>query len=286
MKNLLARVVCCIVLFLQIVVHSATIEKTEKIEKIFRFKDPKGKNLLVVDNVYGSITVTGYEGSEIRIAVDQHIRAQTDERIEEAKEEVYLDIAEEDDFIELYVDGPFRDHNHRSRGWRRYRRERYHVYFVFDIKLPKNTDLELSTVNDGEIVVTNMDGNYNIKNVNGSIEMDKIGGSGDVYTINGDLTIDFNRNPDEESRYGSLNGEVKLYFQSDLSADFQLKTFNGDIYSDFEMTYIPNKPQTVKKRKGKTVYKAGQTMGVRVGKGGPEILLDGFNGDMYVLEKK
>ena len=267
-------------------VHASTIEKTEKIEKVFHFKNPKGKNLLVVDNVYGSITVTGYEGSEIRVAVDQHIRAKTDERIEEAKEDIYLDIVEEGDFIELYVDGPFRDNTRRSRGWRHYRREQYHVYFEFDIKLPKNTNLELSTVNDGEIVVSNVDGNYEIKNVNGGIEMDKMGGSGDVYTVNGDLTIDFNQNPNGDSRFGSLNGEVKLYFQSDLSADFQLKTFNGDVYSDFEMTYIPHKPQSVTKRKGKTVYKSGQTMGVRVGKGGPEILLDGFNGDMYVLEKK
>lgn len=263
------------------------VEKTEKIEKTLRFKDPKAKNLLIVDNVFGSITVTGYDGDEVLVKAEKTIHAKSDKKVEEAREEVYLDIAEEDDLIELYVDGPFRDSGRRSRRWRGFQRSGWEVHFNFEIKAPKATHLEIKTVNDGEISVSRIDGDYEIKNVNGGIEMDQIGGSGEVYAVNGDVTIDFSKNPKSNSRFGSLNGEVRLYFQPKLSADFHLKTFNGEIYSDFDVTYLPAEAKTVSERKkGKYVYKTGRTMGVRTGKGGPEIMLDGFNGDMFILKKK
>ena len=265
------------------------VEKVDKIDRTLRFKNPKGKNLLVVDNVFGSIKVTGYDGDDVIVKVDKIIRARSEDKIEDAREEVYLDITEEDDMIELYVDGPFRDHSgrRRSRRWRGFRHSGWEVHFEFEIKVPKNTHLEVSTVNDGELFVIGIDGDYDVHNVNGGIEMDKIGGSGEVYTVNGDVTVDFTKNPNNNCRFGSLNGEVKLYFLPKLAADFRLKTFNGEIFSDFPVESIPVKAKVVKEnKKGKYVYKTGRTTMVRTGKGGPEIELDGFNGDMFILEKK
>ena len=46
-----------------------------------------------------------------------------------------------------------------------------------------------------------------------------------------------------------------------------------------------DRTSTTEKKHGKRIYKTGGTMGVRIGKGGPEIMLDGFNGDMYILKK-
>jgi hypothetical protein len=147
--------------------------------------------------------------------------------------------------------------------------------------------VELSTVNDGEIVVKNIDGDYDVHNVNGGIDMEKIGGSGEVYALNGDVTIDFVKNPSKNSRFGSLNGEVRLYFRPNLSADFYLKTFNGEIFSDFPVSYLPLRAETLsEKKRGRYVYKVNRQTAVRAGDGGPEIELDGFNGDMFILEKR
>lgn len=274
------------VLMIGVFTVAGAVEKTEKIEKSFRFKDAGGENLLIVDNVWGDISVTGAKGQNIEMTVYKKIEASTSQSLEEAREEVYLDIAEEDDVIELYVDGPFRDSGRRSRGRRGWERRHYEVRYDFDLRVPAGVRLELSTVNDGEITVTDFEGDYDIHNVNGGIELEKMDGSGEVYAVNGDVTIDFMKNPREDCRFGTLNGELRLYFQPSLSADFQLKTFNGEIFSDFPVTYLPAKPETSVKKKGKYVYKTGQTMGVRAGKGGPEILLDGFNGDMFILDKK
>ncbi len=266
---------------------SAEVEKNNVIQKTFRFKNPAAKNLVIVDNVWGDVRVTGYDGDEIRMKAKKHLSAKSDAILSEIEQAVTLDISEEDDAIELYVDGPFRDNDHRSRRhhWNRYRD--IQARYDFEIQVPKGVDLDLSTVNDGEITVQNVMGDYDVHNVNGGIKMDKIGGSGEAYAVNGDVTVDFVKNPASDGRYGSLNGEVKLYFLPELSADFQLKTFNGEIYSDFPVTSLPAKAvKSTEKEKGRFVYKVSRMTAVRAGQGGPKIVLDGFNGDMFILKKK
>ena len=148
------------------------------------------------------------------------------------------------------MDGPFRDSDGRSRRRGRRWRTHYEVRYDFEIQVPRGTNVDLSTVNDGEILVRQIDGHYDVHNVNGGIEMEKIGGSGEVYAVNGDVTVDFVKNPSKNSRFGSLNGEVRLYFLPNLSADFYLKTFNGEIYSDFPVSYLPIQAETSSEKKG------------------------------------
>jgi hypothetical protein len=266
---------------------SAEVKKDDIVQKNLRFKNPAAKNLVIVDNVWGDVRVTGYDGEEIRMKAKKHLSARSEAVLTEIEQEVLLDITEDDTVIELYVDGPFRNGDHRSRyhHWNRY--QDIEARFDFEIEIPKGTDLDLSTVNDGEITVQNVTGNYDVHNVNGGIVMEKIGGSGEAYSVNGDVTIDFVKNPAIDSRYGSLNGEVRLTFLPDLSADFHLKTFNGEIYSDFPVISLPAEAvKSTEKEKGRYVYKVSRMTAVRAGEGGPKIVLDGFNGDMFILKKK
>jgi len=265
--------------------NAADIEEKDTIKKILKFSDTGGEKELVVDNVFGSITIIGYNGQEVQMSAQRIIKAKTKDKITEGKEKVFLDITEDDNFIEIYVDGPFRNSRKKGVHWRGYKKEGYKVTYHFDIKVPRDCNIEVKAINEGEILISDITGNYNVKNINGGIEMKKIAGSGRAYALNGDLTLDFNENPGENCYFGSLNGEVKIYFKSPLSADFQLKTFNGDVFSDFPVTYLPTQSHKTEKKAGKKIYKTGRTMGIRAGKGGPEIELDGFNGDMFILKK-
>jgi hypothetical protein len=252
--------------------------KTDKITESHRFANPDGDNRLVVDNIWGNISVNGYDGDEIRVKAVKTTSADDEDDFAEIEREVFLDITREDDLLELYVDGPFRDCNEgaRRRG-RRWHRD-YEVRFDFDIQVPRGTYVELSTVNDGEIYV---------RNINGGIEMEGIGGSGEVYALNHDVTVDFVKNPTRASRFGSLNGDLRLHFLPGLSADFYLKTFNGEFFSDFPVSYMPLKAEASSgRRDGKYVYKVNRKTAVRAGNGGPDIELDMFNGNAFLLEKK
>ncbi|NIV92295.1 hypothetical protein GWN42_05700 [candidate division KSB1 bacterium] len=259
-------------------------EVSEKIEKTLTFSDPSGRKEIVVDNVNGSIDVTGYEGQDVKLLVHKTIFARSPSRIERAQEEVRLDIAERDNVIDLYVDGPFRrrDGSINHRGWRHYG---YEVQFDFEIKVPQETNIYLKTVNDGEIRVKNVQGDYDLDNINGGIEFLEAMGSGRVYALNSDVTVTFDRNPESDCYFGSLNGDVDVTFLPNLSADFRFKTFNGDVYTDFEVTYLPPRKATTRRKDGKFVYKSDRAFGARVGSGGPEIEFDAFNGDIHVIKR-
>jgi hypothetical protein len=258
------------------------LEEKETITKNLSFAATAKSKTVTVDNVFGSIDVTGYDGQQVQVVIHKTIKADDENDIEKAKEEVTLEISEKDDEIEFYVDGPFRckDGSVHFDRWR----EDYCVVYDFELKIPADVSVKLRTINDGDITVRDVTGDFDVENINGGVVLQQMSGSGRVYALNEDVDVTFKKNPESKSYFGSLNGEVLVAFQKDLSADFQLKTFNGDIYTDFPVTYLPRKDVTKEKRKGKYLYKSGQSMLVRVGKGGPEFTFDGFNGDIRITQ--
>jgi hypothetical protein len=266
---------------------SAWIEEKGTIHRTFQLGHPSAARRIQVDNLSGSIRVVGYEGREVEVTVEERVRAESKEKIAQARREVKLDISQQDNTVRLYVDGPFRckcaDGSISFRGWRHYG---YQVSYEFQIKAPRDAGIFLKTVNEGEIKVEGVWGDYELENINGGIELLEASGSGRAYALNGRLKVVFRKNPQGESMFGSLNGPVDLLFQPDLSADLRIKTFSGKVYSDFPVTALPVRPAAGERRDGKFVYKADRFSGVRVGNGGPEITLDGFNGDIRILRRE
>jgi hypothetical protein len=286
MRNLTALVVATSVLALVAGAATAKTYETDTIEKTFTLERVDGGRRLVVENVWGSVKITGHSGDRVVMVADKAIKARSVREYERARDEVILDITEDDGYLELYVDGPFRGSDHGDRRCVRWRDRDYRVYYDFEIKVPRDADIEIKCVNDGMIEIDGISGDFEILHVNDDIEMKGISGSGEVYTVNGDVTLEFEGNPTGDCRFGSLNGDVHMYFKPDLSADFYLKTFNGDFYTDFDLDSAPSAVFAEVKTNGRRVYRAGETTVVRAGRGGPAIELDGFNGDMFILEKR
>jgi hypothetical protein len=264
---------------------ASDIVRTEEINKTLRFGGVGGERLVIVDNVFGSIDVTGYDGGEVRVIAHKTITARSDEKLEEALEEVTLEITEEDDVIELYVDGPFRDKRRDRIEWRGSKDAGYKVTYDFEIEMPRNCAVELKTVNGGDISVRSIEGDFEVNNVNGGIEMKGLRGSGIAYTVNGEVSLWFEANPRGNCRFGTINGDVRLYFQPGLSADIYLTTMNGEVFTDFEVGALPARTKTTNSRDGKKVYQVRHTTGVRAGRGGPEFELNTLNGDMFILSR-
>ncbi len=257
------------------------IEKQEDMEKTLRFPSTTEAKILRVDNVFGSISVEGYDKKEVKVFVHKTIKAQDAKALQKAQEEVTLDMKEEGHTIDLYVDGPFRC----QRGSRNWKNPGYEICFDFTIKVPKKTALYLSTVNAGNIKVSHAEGDFEIGNVNGKIEMTEIAGAGTAHTVNGGVKVVFTHNPESDCSFKTINGDLDISFLKNLSADFQLKTFNGDMYSDFPASYLPQETATSSQKEGKFVYKSNRFAKVRIGKGGPDIKMDTLNGDILIKKK-
>jgi hypothetical protein len=253
----------------------------EVIQKNLDFSNPAAAKSLNVDNVEGSIQVTGYDGAAIQLDIAKTIRARSKDDLNLAKKEVELKISEQNNRIDLYVDGPFRCQD----GSRRSRRLFYRVNYDFQLKAPRNCDLDLRTINNGDIRVESVDGKYDIENINGKIEMNEVAGSGRAHTINGGVKVLFNRNPSGDCSFSSLNGNVDVAFRPNLSADCWFKTFNGGAYSDFEIRPLPQPVAEPERRNGMFVYKSNRFFGGRIGDGGPQIKFDAFNGNIHVTAR-
>ncbi len=261
------------------------VEESEDIQKTLKFQDPSKSKELFVDNIFGYIHVEGTSSKDVQLRVHKTIKARTSDRLKKAKEEVSLDIREDGNTIDLYVNGPFRcpEEEREKRGWRN---PGYAVHYDFTLLVPYQTSLTLKTVTEGDISVKNVEGDFEIKNVNGQIEMTDISGSGDAHTVNGKVEVSFTKNPSSDCSFKTINGDVKINFQPNLSANFWLKTFTGDAFSDFPVSYLPSKPAKEYRKAGKFVYKSSNTTGLRIGKGGPEIKMDTMTGDILIEKFK
>ena len=238
---------------------------------------------LDVDNIWGSIRVSSYDGSEVQMIANETLRADSQSKLADAKRDVKLDISQKDGTTRFYVDGPFRDncrdgshHSHWDGN------PGYSAKYDFEIKVPRRMEFELRTVNDGSIHVDGVKGDFEVHNVNGSIDMRGVAGSGTARTVNGEVTVQFVSNPRAASEFGSINGAIDLAFQPDLAAEFRIKTFNGGVFTDFDMAALPLRPVADESSEGRHRFKSDSYTSMRVGKGGPEIKIDGFNGEIRI----
>jgi hypothetical protein len=260
------------------------VKDQETIKHSFDVTSGSGPQKLLVDNIFGYVHVTGYGGKEIQVSVLKRIGADSNEALAEARRDVKLDMSQQGNFARLYVDGPFRNQNGVN-----YRGDNYYGYrvsFDYDIQVPYATELILKTLNEGTIEVKKTTGDFEIHGLNGGIEMDEISGSGSVNTLNGPLKVSFAKNPTKASEFHTLNGKMDIYFQPGLNADLSFQTFNGGVYSDFDVTTRPVKAVGGDSINGKFVYRSdGRNMNARAGSGGPELKFRGLNGPIRLHSK-
>jgi len=257
------------------------IQEQETIQKSFSMAGIQHRSL-EIDNVWGSIEVVGTNSDQAELTVNKSIRAESKAKLEQARKEVTLDIAEQEGSLKFYVNGPFRCHCDDGCGHREF--EGYIVRMDFQLHVPHDIDIKIKTVNEGRVSVRDINGNFLVRNVNGDIEMDNISGSGTAHTVNGPVKVLFRQNPRENSDFHTVNGNVELRFAQGLAADFRFKTFNGSIYSDFPVTALPVRAVQEEHRGAKIVFRADRYTGARVSSGGPEIKVENLNGDIRILE--
>jgi hypothetical protein len=259
------------------------LNQQETIRRSFDLPGASDPKKLLVDNISGSIHVTGYAGSQVQAVVEQHIHADSNEAMAEARRDIKLDISQQGNFVRLYEDGPFRSNNGVN-----YRGDNYYGYrvdFDYEIQVPYDTELILKTINHGDIVVKKTTGDYEIHGLNGGIDMDDLSGSGKVHTLNGKVKVTFSRNPVHNTEFKTLNGTVDVYFQPGLNADLHFKKLNGGIYTDFDVTALPATASGGDSRNGKFIYRSDRMVMGRAGKGGPELSFETLNGSIRLHSK-
>jgi len=116
--------------------ESFTEQMQEKIEKSFAMPAGAGRRTLEIDNIWGSIELTGVASDQVQLTVNKSIRAESKGKIDQARKDVTLDITQQGDGLKMYVNGPFRCNCHdcgRSRD-----NEGYIVKMDFQVQVPRD----------------------------------------------------------------------------------------------------------------------------------------------------
>lgn len=233
---------------------------------------------LVVDDLDGYVHVRGGSGSQVHVVAHKIIRAETQSDLAQAKSEVRLEMTEQPGSVSIEYDAPWRCRNGCDGCCKEHRRF-YEVTYDIDVEVPRQARTDVSTVN-GDLRLNEVDGDFDVHGVNGAITMDSIGGSGGVHTVNGPVSIHFSKNPLRPCSFKSVNGALDAYFQPGLSADLFFKTFNGQVYSDFEVTPLPVPAGEAERKNGMFVYRSNRQSGARAGRGGPQLTFETLNGSI------
>ncbi|MBY0436358.1 MAG: DUF4097 domain-containing protein [Cyclobacteriaceae bacterium] len=163
----------------------------------------------------------------------------------------------------------------------------WNVKTDLEIEIPAGMDLDVSTYNDGDIMITNVQGEVELKNYNGEITALNVSGSVVATTYNGDVKITFDKvTENTPMSFSTFNGNIDLTFPAATKATFKMKTEQGDIFTGFDMNIVSSGPVQKKDTKSggyKLIideWKKGDING-----GGAEITMKNYNGDIYIRKK-
>lgn len=224
-----------------------------------------------VENVNGRIHVEAWEKEQVDVFAEIEVRAWDREAAEAFLDEVEIVVDERAGYLSFEVDYP------RVRGsgsvWDAIfgRNRRPQVKVDFWIRVPGETDIDLSSVN-GHIRVCEIDGFADLGTTNGSIEAEDMKGSVDAHTTNGGIRVELREfQSGEELSCRTTNGQIRLTLPHEVEADVTASTVNGRISTDF--------PMEIRGR-----Y-AGKNIRGQINEGGGLIELKTVNGSIHIYER-
>jgi hypothetical protein len=156
---------------------------------------------------------------------------------------------------------------------------------TFEIEAPARTNLQLSTVNGGDILVENIDGELTVSNTNGGITLNNVAGTVNAGTTNGSVRATLTRvAAEQQMAFTSLNGTVDVTLPPTTKANLRLRSDNGDVYSDFDVQLAASAPVVQESRSSNGRYRISRNRSIvgAINGGGPEFELRTFNSNVYV----
>jgi hypothetical protein len=254
------------------------IEKFEKQQLVVPLSNPGKPFQLHVGLITGSIKVISYEGKDVVIDVtgeEKHKKEKTDKsggmkRIS-AGNGMDITAEEKDNTVRVHTSAINSPLN-------------------LVIKVPQSdAKIKVSTINGGDIVVSNINGEVEAGNTNGNVTITNVSGSAVANSTNGDIKVSFKSiDPKAAMAFTTFNGAVDITFPAAVKANLKMKSDQGEIYSDFDIATDPNNQPKATKSAKDGVYRVNIDKWVlgKINAGGPEMMMKTWNGNIYVRKAK
>jgi hypothetical protein len=257
------------------------------------FSDATAPRKLVVEGLIGTVTVRGYEGKEAVIEYTpgfgfspRSVSGSTPppgmHRIGGGGD---MDVTEANNIIRV------------NRG-------RFMLATDLSIQVPVETSVTVNLLaGGGGIVLDNISGEIEASNMVGPVTVTNASGSVVAHSMSGKISVVLNKvMPDKSMSFSTMNGDIDVTLPADTKASLKMKTDNGDIFTDFDVTLDSTRAApVVEEQKGKegTDGKKGKerktavrqrvrfdsTSRGTINGGGPEMQFTTFNGRILIHKK-
>jgi hypothetical protein len=153
-------------------------------------------------------------------------------------------------------------------------------------RVPRRATLNLSTVNEGEIIVRDIVGDLELENINGPITATNINGSVIAESVNNPIAVGLaGVAAGGATSLSSLNGDITLTLPASAKAELHLDSSRGEIISDFELDVKPSKPRVERNEtRGGVSVTMEDVIVATVNGGGPVIRVKTLNGTIKIAK--
>jgi hypothetical protein len=245
------------------------------------FSDPSRPKKLVVDTMFGSVTVRGYNGQEVIVETSarESIRARGRKEPEPPTgmhriggTNPSIEITEENNTVKVSGGAfPFGNSD-------------------VAIQVPTQTSVSVNARIGNSITIENITGEIEANNMNGQVTITNVSGSVMAHSMNGKILASINSvTPDKAMSFSTMNGEIDVTLPASTKANLKLKTNHGDIFTDFDVkvdsaTRVPEVEDN-RKRGGRYRVQFDRGTNGTINGGGPEIQFTTFNGNILIHKK-
>lgn len=261
----------------------------ENIKKTAAFRGSPSTRVLVIENIHGNVVVEAYNGDQVVLEAQKTITAPDQANVAKGMREVQVKMVEAGDSILVYLEAPFLQRKKGVNGHFNGNRDDHDYRYKVDmtLKVPAKLKLIASTVNEGQVRVSQVQGDIKARNVNGPITLTGVTGVADAKTVNGQIDVTYTTDTPPASAFKTINGTVNVYYPGRLHGNLSFKSMHGEFFTD--LTNLELQPVKVTRNTNQqgnhTTYKIDKTQSYKAGKGGADIRFETLNGNIYLKKK-
>jgi hypothetical protein len=253
------------------------------------FRDPSMPRKMVVDGMFGNVTVTGYQGQEAIIEMTGGRARPPRSNREEIPSGLRriggsgggLDVVEEGNTIHI-AGNPWFAHGD------------------LNIQVPQQTSVSVTTMGGREVRISNVSGEIEVQNMSGAVVLENVSGSVVAHSMGGRVTASLNSvAAGKPMSFSTMNGTIDVTLPADTKANLKMETQMGEIYTDFDVQLTSRTPpapaESGRATRGRGVTR-GRVADVHVGTqsslegtingGGPEIQFTSWIGNILIRKKQ
>jgi hypothetical protein len=167
-----------------------------------------------------------------------------------------------------------------------------------ELEVPARSNLALRVMLGGAIEVEGVDGDIEVNNLNGPITLTGVAGSAVADAVNGEVRVTMTRvTADKVMAFSSLNGAVDVTLPRATKASLELRSQNGDVFTDFDVQETDPPPPSAAAKPSVRTSRSGarqrrgdnvninansNTIYGAINGGGPKVEVRSFNGNVFI----